>query len=76
MHSSETELSPDYSFDTSEAPPFDQMHGSSNITVLEKGIDPQDQDEGKRTNIWTASPSIKKRNKTFQAVFMKDENQR
>ena len=40
MHSSETELSPDYSFDTSEAPPFDQMHGSSNITVLEKGIDP------------------------------------
>ena len=65
MHTNETELSPDFSFGTSEAPPFDQMTGSSKFTILENGLDPVDQEEGKRTNIWTQSPSTKKRKKTF-----------
>ena len=65
MQTKETELSPDYSFDTSEALPFDQITVSSKFSIVDNGLDPVDQEEGKRTNIWTPSPSTKKRKKTF-----------
>ena len=74
MATHETELSPDSIDDSSYTLPFDQITSSSKFMIIEKGLDPVDQEEGSRTNIWTPSPSIKKRNKTFQTVFEKQED--
>ena len=39
VYTQESEIDPDYSFGTSEAPYFDHMTGGNHYTILERGIE-------------------------------------
>ena len=61
VYSQETELDPNYSFGTSEAPWFDHMTGGCHFTILQRGYafaDEPNESDCYRTAIWSPKKQL------------------